>query len=339
MYTGSLKLDSILDIPKWQTLQDSLAHATGLAIITVDYKGVPVTQHSYRRPFCAQVREDPKLGQFCQKCDARGGLEAVRAKQPYVYLCHCHIVDIAIPILVDETYIGAVMAGQVRLQNSGEEKELEKILHSPNNMRSYRLDWQKWYDAIPTKSLSELQISVQMISNLCQYIVDEAQTKQMVLDLCKKTLAGDCAPVFPQKDATLLIERVRQDFNNVAVDAQIHALAEKNICANQMLQPAFDHMETHKGEMLSQKKAAALCNVSAGHFSRVFIRETGECYNHYHMRQKVEHAKQLLQMTDLPIMRIGNELGFSDPGYFIKIFRKYEGVTPAAYRKYADTIN
>ncbi|MDO7203718.1 PocR ligand-binding domain-containing protein [Paraclostridium bifermentans] len=31
--------------------------------------------------------------------------------KPYIYLCHYNIVDVAIPIIVDEKYIGAIMTG------------------------------------------------------------------------------------------------------------------------------------------------------------------------------------------------------------------------------------
>ncbi|WP_369294406.1 PocR ligand-binding domain-containing protein, partial [Escherichia coli] len=44
-------LDKIIDLEKWHTLQDSLALVTKMAIITVDYKGIPVTKHSYCQPF------------------------------------------------------------------------------------------------------------------------------------------------------------------------------------------------------------------------------------------------------------------------------------------------
>ena len=41
-------LKTILNIPLFETLQDMIAKTTGTAIITVDYKGIPVTRHSCR---------------------------------------------------------------------------------------------------------------------------------------------------------------------------------------------------------------------------------------------------------------------------------------------------
>jgi len=71
-----LSLEKILNLENWQQIQDSLSKATKLAIITVDYKGIPITTHSCCNSFCTKVRSDPDLRALCQKCDSRAGLEA-----------------------------------------------------------------------------------------------------------------------------------------------------------------------------------------------------------------------------------------------------------------------
>lgn len=50
-------------------------------------------------------------------------------------------------------------------------------------------------------------------------------------------------------------------------------------------------------------------------------------------RLKMEWAKQLLETTDLSISQISNDLGFSEPSYFIITFKKFERITPARYRQ------
>ena len=61
-----LHINKILDLNKWKRLQDSLANVTKLAILTVDYKGIPVTSHSSCQAFCQNVRKDPELLPYCQ---------------------------------------------------------------------------------------------------------------------------------------------------------------------------------------------------------------------------------------------------------------------------------
>ncbi|MEI3062813.1 MAG: PocR ligand-binding domain-containing protein [Oscillospiraceae bacterium] len=120
MSKGKFDIKTILDIPRWEAVQDQLAKATGTAIITIDYKGTPITKHSMRTDFCNIIRENPISRKRCQKCDSLAGLEAVRLNQPFIYLCHCGIVDVAVPITVGDQYLGAVMFGQVRISNGSD---------------------------------------------------------------------------------------------------------------------------------------------------------------------------------------------------------------------------
>ena len=140
MSKGKFDIKSILDIPRWEAVQDQLAKATGTAIITIDYKGTPITKHSMRTDFCSIIRENPISCKRCQKCDSLAGLEAVRLNQPFIYLCHCGIVDVAVPITVGDQYLGAVMFGQVRISNGSDAgAPCQRDKRSPYRRRGERL--------------------------------------------------------------------------------------------------------------------------------------------------------------------------------------------------------
>jgi ligand-binding sensor protein/AraC-like DNA-binding protein len=329
-------LDKILNIEKWQKLQDSLALITGLAIITVDYKGVPITRHSSRRDFCGHIRNNPSLFKLCQKCDSRGGLEAVRISSPYIYKCHCGIVDIAIPIIVDNQYIGAIMAGEVKIDDSDIEENLETIYtHESSNEIASSLEFKTAYDSIPVISYKKLKTSVQMLFELCNYLVEEAMNKNVILDMYEK-LSGNNSLINSDILPPDSVKKIRYELGSALTSAYIKSsAAETPQCTNKTLLPAFVYMNEHRNVMLSQKDAADLCHISTGHFSRLFLKETKENYSVFYMRLKVEWAKNLLQKTDLPVSQISEELGFNEPSYFTKVFHKYEGVTPAYYRKTA----
>lgn len=47
----------------------------------------------------------------------------------------------------------------------------------------------------------------------------------------------------------------------------------------------------------------------------------------------MQEACARLQQLDLPVEQIGYGLGFRDPGYFSRFFRKYQGTSPGAYRR------
>lgn len=341
LISNNLRINKIFDLKKWEALQDSLASVTKLAILTVDYKGIPVTSHSRCQSFCQQVRKDSELQSYCQKCDSRGGLEAVRSNKPYIYLCHYNIIDIAVPIIIDDKYIGAVMAGQVRLSGDASDTDLEQILGATNR-RIYNEKWdelKEYYDLLPVMSYEEVLTISNMLFRLCNYIVEEALNKNLLVEMFERasktgetTELASVLPGYTLKN----IENLKKEMTNAIADAYLNSNStdKANLCENPVLQPAFTYIFSHKSETVSLKAMADLCHISPSYFSRLFAKETGESFSSYVAQLKIKWAKQLLEVTDMPVSQISDELGFNDPGYFIKTFKKYEEITPALYRKY-----
>ena len=53
----------------------------------------------------------------------------------------------------------------------------------------------------------------------------------------------------------------------------------------------------------------------------------------YVKHRRINHAKDLLEGSDLPIMNIALDLSFNDINYFAKVFKKEVGVTPSEFRR------
>lgn len=331
-------LENIIDLEKWHVLQDSLALVTKMAIITVNYKGVPVSQHSYCQPFCQGVRKDNVLSQFCQKCDARGGLEAVRLNSPYIYKCHFNIIDIAIPIIIDNQYIGAVMAGQIKLR--GSDQQLEQLVSRPPGADTEnKFDaLEEEYAALPILSYEEVKTTADMLFHLCNYIVEEAITKNATIQMYKKTLLMETAGAsadFPPASGQAYgnLQAIQNELTHTLVEQSIKELSIMQFrSSNPLLQPAFDYFYQHKNKNITLSDMARQCHISPSYFSRIFTKETGENFSTFAPRLKIEWAKQLLETTDQPVNQISDTLGFCDAGYFIKTFKRFEHLTPAVYR-------
>lgn len=332
-------LNNVLDIKKWQSLQDSLSLVTKMALITIDYKGTPVTDHSSCCDFCRRVRENPKLLPYCKKCDSRGGLEAVRANKPYIYYCHFNIVDVAIPIIIDDKYIGAIMAGQVKLPPDEDTDELEHILNPAHSdfIREQLSLLETEHAKIPELSYEQIKTISDMLFHLCNYIVEESLEKKLKTDMFTAILQ-DGKPLVKSGDiggfGVENIKRVRREVSNTLVDVYVSNSSQNNYTlTSPLLQPAFDYIHQHKSENVSLKTASDACHISPSYFSRVFLKETGENFTNYLSKLKILWAKELLETTDMSINQISDALGFNDSGYLIKKFKAFTGVTPAVYRK------
>ncbi len=296
------KLSHMIDIQSWEMLQESISEATGMAIVTVDYRGIPVTSHSGCSEFCKRVRDDEKLGGYCQKCDARGSLEGVIAQKPFIYRCHFSIIDIAIPIIVEGNYLGAVMAGQVHLEQGDYKLNPEQIF-SINDAQHIiiKKELQEYYDQIPRFTGEQLEHMVTMVYHLCD-------------SLSKVFLKKEKVNIDEKK---LCIDEKKVDVSNVS---------------NRIVAEAVEYIYSTKNHALSLTEVAHHCHVSPPYLSRLFSKEMGESYSTFVTRLKISCAKEILQKTDMLVMEISDMLGFSEPGYFIKIFKKYTKETPMSYR-------
>ncbi|MBD2847445.1 AraC family transcriptional regulator [Paenibacillus sp. IB182496] len=94
-----------------------------------------------------------------------------------------------------------------------------------------------------------------------------------------------------------------------------------------------DYIRTHYGSDLTIEQLAGQMGMSIGHFSRSFKEEMGEKYIDYVTRCRIEAAKQLLLETDMKLDEIAVRIGYWGRNPFIKMFRKYAGVTPGKYRE------
>lgn len=84
---------------------------------------------------------------------------------------------------------------------------------------------------------------------------------------------------------------------------------------------------------LSVQRLAVALGCSADYLSTQFRRESGVCLAEYINRQRLSHAKQLLTATGLNVSEVAWACGYREPGYFIRQFRRHEGVTPLVWRR------
>jgi AraC-like DNA-binding protein len=73
--------------------------------------------------------------------------------------------------------------------------------------------------------------------------------------------------------------------------------------------------------------------VTVNHLNDVVRGETGQAAGEHVRQRRLLDAKRLLLHSTLSVSEIGYELGFEDPSYFSRFFRRYEALTPAEFRK------
>lgn len=84
---------------------------------------------------------------------------------------------------------------------------------------------------------------------------------------------------------------------------------------------------------MNLKTIAAELNVNPNYLGQLFRAETGESFTGYLNRVRLREAKRLLSESSAQIQTIARQVGFTDKGYFTRVFRESEGLTPSEYRK------
>lgn len=79
---------------------------------------------------------------------------------------------------------------------------------------------------------------------------------------------------------------------------------------------------------------AQAANLSKFHFVRKFKQLTGHAPIQHFIHLKMQHACQLLDTTHEPIKRIATRVGYDDPHYFSRLFKRVIGVSPLQYRQH-----
>jgi AraC-like DNA-binding protein len=93
-------------------------------------------------------------------------------------------------------------------------------------------------------------------------------------------------------------------------------------------------VENNLSFTLPLKTLAREANYSEYHFCRVFKKHMGMSPKKFVAFRRIERAKELLTSRgDLNISMVAAELGFNDASDFAKIFKKFTGVLPSAFRK------
>lgn len=100
-----------------------------------------------------------------------------------------------------------------------------------------------------------------------------------------------------------------------------------------LIKTVLEYIGLHYADEITLDELASVANLNPRYFCRFFRSITHQTPMGYVNMYRIERAAHLLNHTDMPITSVCMECGFNDSSNFIKVFRKYKGVTPNQYRK------
>jgi AraC-like DNA-binding protein len=96
---------------------------------------------------------------------------------------------------------------------------------------------------------------------------------------------------------------------------------------------ALEHLSGHPASPVCVSELAGAANLSVSHFCSLFRQATGTSVMEYVRRLRMARARELLLTTDEAVASIAAAVGYTDPFYFTRQFRRVNGTSPTSFRK------
>ncbi|MBP1904228.1 two-component system response regulator YesN [Paenibacillus turicensis] len=202
---------------------------------------------------------------------------------------------------------------------------------------------EKLYYAI---DISNASLAAKLIHRIGQYFVTEGFNEKII----KQRFAEILNVVFTK----FVQKRSEQDIKNVEFsDAlaeiyevrTLHELYEKaNLIVKEMMSNIgqegkhqevkimLDLIQRNYSDNLKLETLAGVFNYNSAYLGKLFKNETGEYFNTYVDKVRIEKAKDFLEQG-YKVYQVAEKVGYTNVDYFHTKFRKYVGTSPSAYRK------
>jgi AraC family transcriptional activator of pobA len=100
-----------------------------------------------------------------------------------------------------------------------------------------------------------------------------------------------------------------------------------------LLAEVFGFVEDRYRDPISLSDVARAVSLSPGYLTTVVRRKTGRTVLEWITERRMAQTRRLLVETDLSVEEVGYRVGYYDPGYFVRSFRRAHGTTPLRWRR------
>lgn len=107
----------------------------------------------------------------------------------------------------------------------------------------------------------------------------------------------------------------------------------KNYERHMLIRRVCGYLERHHDQKIYILTLCELFNISRRHLNRIFKLETGLTVIEMVHKIRIEKAKHLLTYSDEKIISIATMVGYDDPAFFSRLFRRSVGCSPGKYRE------
>jgi len=208
---------------------------------------------------------------------------------------------------------------EMRFQNLLERMEVDEAQKIVDEGLAYLFEFSKENKlAIYQSVLHFIDLIVHVAQKIgCEYAKNDSYLIEQYENL------EECSTVGEVKD---LLHQLIIDLGN----AKQVSLEKSN---NQIIRAVKSYIENHYSENINLNSVASQVFLTPNYLSELFSKEENCTFKEYVIKIRIEMAKSLLSDFRYNINDVAALVGYSDARYFVKLFKRNIGITPAEFRK------
>ncbi|HOJ11327.1 MAG TPA: response regulator [Clostridiales bacterium] len=127
-------------------------------------------------------------------------------------------------------------------------------------------------------------------------------------------------------------EELQKEITRFLIECVDNALNKNNECYKHDIDKIIKYTRNCYMKDINLKTVSSTFSINPSYLSRVFSESTGVSFTNYLNELRMLNAKELLKNTDFSVKTVSKRVGYNNEKYFIRIFKKVEGITPQEYR-------
>ena len=168
----SISLADMVDVEALQEIQDCFSKTTKFGAVISDNLGNPITKYSMFSPICQIIRNHPEGVIRCQKSDEALGRHTDDDKDVSFHYCHAGLLDLAAPIVVNDSHLGTVLCGQVLCDSFDLEEARERFDKCIDDLGLDRKKMEEYYDKVPVVTYERVKEVADLLQVISSHVVE-----------------------------------------------------------------------------------------------------------------------------------------------------------------------
>ncbi|MBC3955260.1 MULTISPECIES: GlxA family transcriptional regulator [Pseudomonas] len=149
------------------------------------------------------------------------------------------------------------------------------------------------------------------------------------IDLALAIVAQDHGKKVAQDVAKVLLVLMKRQGGQAQFSPLMNAVATQQTPVTRVQNYVLEHLD----ESFSVERMASMANMSARHFARLFLREVQMTPMEFLQNARIDRARSLLEISDLPLKTVAYRSGFGSVRHMRFLFGEKLGLTPSQYRE------